>query len=110
MGAIEKPHRLFQTAPLNNGVMTIMNERLEDKPIVRDIEICRKCKWFRIVDSDDGYDKSGIYRGKGVFCRNYFSKYTTWRKGSNTAVSEEEFVRVVKSVCVYENECLQVIK
>ena len=59
---------------------------------------------------DDGYDKQGIYRGKGVFCRNYFSKYTTWRKGSNLAVTEEEFTKVVKSVCVYENECLQTNK
>ena len=87
-----------------------MNERLEDEPIIRDIEICRKCRWFRVVDSDDGYDQEGIYRGKGVFCRNYFSKYTTWRKNNNLAVSEEEFVRVRKHVCVYENECLQLDK
>ena len=84
-----------------------MDKEFEGKPVVRDIEICRKCEWFRVVDSDDGYDKAGIYRGKGVFCRNYFSKYTTWRIDSNLAVSEEEFVRVRKTVCVYENECLQ---
>ena len=49
-----------------------MSEEIEKESVKRDIELCKKCKWFRVVDSDDGYDKEGIYRGKGVFCRNYF--------------------------------------
>jgi hypothetical protein len=87
-----------------------MSEEIEKESVKRDIELCKKCKWFIVVDSDDGYDKEGIYRGKGVFCRNYFSRYTTWRKDSNLAVTEEEFTKVAKTVCVYKNECLQTNK
>jgi hypothetical protein len=53
------------------------------------------------ADSEDVYDKQGIY------CRNYHSmSNSTWCAETNEAVTEEEFVLATKYYA-YKNECLQ---
>ena len=75
-----------------------MDKKFEGKPVVRDIEICRKCSWFRGVDGEDGYDKQGIY------CRNYHSmSNSTWCAETPHAVTEEEFVRAKNTMLIKTN-------
>ena len=59
-----------------------MDKKFEGKPVVRDIEICRKCSCFR------------GQIGKMVMTSKEFT------------VTEEEFVRATKYYA-YKNECLQ---
>ena len=47
-----------------------MNEKFVGKPIVRDINICKKCKWFKTVN--DPIVKDGHWHwGIGVYCGNF---------------------------------------
>ena len=70
-----------------------MDEKFEGKPVVRDIEICRKCMWFKTA-YDPLIENDGWHWGVGVYCGNYPHNIAVgWCKETHHAVSEEEFVR-----------------
>ena len=73
-----------------------MDEKFKNKPIARDIEICKKCVYFTRVN-DPIKENDGWHWGVGVYCSN-FPKMTTcgWCAETPHAVSEEEFVRATK--------------
>jgi hypothetical protein len=83
-----------------------MDEKFAGKPVVRDIEICKKCRWFKTVN--DPITGRGWHWGVGVYCSNFPHKYnvTGWCVETPHAVSEEEFVRATK-IYVYPEKCVQ---
>jgi len=70
-----------------------MDAKFEGKPIVRDIEICRKCKAFKTA-YDPLIENDGWHWGIGVYCNNFPHNIAVgWCAETPHAVSEEEFVR-----------------
>ena len=84
-----------------------MDEKFKNNAVVRDIEICKKCKWFKTVN-DPIIPNKGWHWGVGVYCNNFPHKYNMrgWCSETPHAVSEEEFVRATK-IYMYANECPQ---
>lgn len=86
-------------------LLKIMQQKL------RDIEICRKCRFFHVEnDPDNGH---GWHWGAGVRCSNA-PFMVPWRKGCNCsienaphAVSEDEFEYVAINMTDPEKNCLQ---
>lgn len=80
---------------------------------IRDIEICRKCRYFHVEnDPDDG---NGWHWGVGVRCSNV-PFMVPWRTDANCqkghgpkAVSEEEFEYVKIPMTNPEKTCLQYV-
>ena len=73
-----------------------MDKKFEGKPVVRDIEICRKCVYFERVN-DPVVENTGWHWGIGVYCSNCATvKGQPWCVETRHAVTEEEFVRATK--------------
>ena len=83
-----------------------MNEEFAGKPVVRDIEICRKCRWFKTVN--EPITGRGWQWGVGVYCANFPHKYNArgWCKETPHAVTEDEFVRATIYI-LYPDKCPQ---
>ena len=72
-----------------------MDKIFEGKPVVRDIEICKNCVYFKRVN--DPIIGRGWHWGVGVYCANCsLSKGQPWCVETPHAVTEEEFVRATK--------------
>lgn len=83
-----------------------MDEKFEGKPVVRDIEICKKCGHFKRVN-DPAEGKRGWHWGVGVYCNNFPKGVVCgWCKETLHAVTEEEFVRATK-IWANKNNCPQ---
>ena len=83
-----------------------MDPKFEGKPVVRDIEICKKCICFKRVN-DPIKENDGWHWGVGVYCSNCATvKGQPWCVETRHAVPEEEFVRATK-LWANETLCLQ---
>ena len=83
-----------------------MDEKFKNKPIARDIEICKKCVYFTRVN-DPIKENDGWHWGVGVYCSNCSTvKGQPWCVETRHAVSEEEFVRATK-LWADKKDCMQ---
>ena len=83
-----------------------MDKKFEGKPVVRDIEICKKCVYFERTN-DPIKENDGWHWGVGVYCSNCATvKGQPWCVETKHAVAEEEFVRATK-LWANEKRCLQ---
>ena len=80
-----------------------MDKKFEGKPVVRDIEFCKKCIFFKKVN-DPIRENDGWHWGVGVYCNNFSKRVVSrWCSETPHAVTEEEFVRATK---IWTNETL----
>lgn len=84
--------------------LDIMDKKYENNPVMRDIEICKRCTYFhKENDPDTG---RGFHWGVGYRC-GAVAFGVPWSKESYRAVSEDEFVRSTIHFTTGKGRCCQ---